>query len=162
MRWLKNGEWAGDVQGFDDLNRSVLLVSHYQAMLWNCSATGTSKEWATQCRAARLVECFCQLSIKLKRHCRMMQLHPPPPDILFLQSLKHTTLGEAVLTTEISKSSITYIRPVEAKQKWWLCHFHSSPIDWALDLCSCWGMANRTLMSSSESQGSLKTSLCGL
>lgn len=33
MRWVKNGERTGDVQGFDELNRSVLLASHYQAML---------------------------------------------------------------------------------------------------------------------------------
>lgn len=47
-----------------------------------------------------------------------MQLQPPPPDILFLQSLKHSTLGGGgVLPTEISKSSTTYIRPVEAEQK---------------------------------------------
>lgn len=35
-----------------------------------------------------------------------------------------TTLGEAVLPTEISRFSITCIRPVGTKWKRWLCHLH--------------------------------------
>ena len=89
MRRGKNRERADDIQGLDDLDRSVLLGSHYQAIVkFSCHLEHLKDELSS----AGLQSCFCQLRLELKDSIEEGLKFNNPPDILFLQSLKHSTL----------------------------------------------------------------------
>lgn len=150
-------------KGCDEWTNLCTSMSRCQWVLRIHPATGTSEGQVELDYGAELIECFCQLSAELKQGVAEWCHNNKTPDIFFLQSLKYNHSWRGCAAYWDSKFSITYIRPVETKQKWWLCHLHSSLIDWALVLHGGEGGAARIPSSGSESrEADFKTSLCGL